>query len=76
MPYKKAASPKFRDFSNDDANIFSAERAKIDFEVALIGKLTAAREANGLAQAQLTDAAGLAQSAGARLETVESCAAD
>ena len=29
----------FRDFYNDDSNVSTAERAKIEFEVELIGKL-------------------------------------
>jgi ribosome-binding protein aMBF1 (putative translation factor) len=64
------ASKSFRDFYNDDANISPAERAKIEFEVELIGKLIAAREANGMTQEQLAEAAGLKQSAVARLESL------
>ncbi len=71
MPQKKNTSAKFRDFYNDDAHVSPAERAKIDFEVALIGKLIEAREAKGLTQAQLAEAAGLTQSAIARLETMK-----
>ena len=62
---------KFIDFYNDDANVSPAERAKIDFEVELIGKLIEAREASGLTQAQLAEAAGVKQSAVARLETLK-----
>jgi DNA-binding XRE family transcriptional regulator len=71
MARKNAAGTKFRDFYNDDANISPVERAKIDFEVALIGKLIEARETKGLTQAQLAEAAGLTQSAIARLETMK-----
>jgi DNA-binding XRE family transcriptional regulator len=71
MTSKKVTSTKFSDFYSDDANISPAERAKIDFEVALIGKLIEAREAKGLTQAQLAEAAGLTQSAIARLETMK-----
>jgi DNA-binding XRE family transcriptional regulator len=65
-------SNKFSDFyNNDDANISSAERARIEVEVALIGKLIEAREAQGLTQKQLAEAAGVKQSAVARLETLK-----
>ncbi|MDL2216713.1 helix-turn-helix domain-containing protein [Desulfovibrio sp. OttesenSCG-928-M14] len=65
------ASNKFSDFYNDDANVSPAERAKIEFEVELIGKLIAAREAKGLTQQQLAEAAGIKQSAVARMETLK-----
>jgi ribosome-binding protein aMBF1 (putative translation factor) len=64
-------SNKFSDFYNDDANISPPERARIEFEVELIGKLIEAREARGLTQKQLADAAGIKQSAVARLETLK-----
>ena len=62
------ASKSFHDFYNDDQNISPTERAKIEFEVELIGKLVAAREAKGMTQEQLAKAAGVKQSAVARLE--------
>ena len=61
----------FRDFYNDDSNVSTTERAKIEFEVELIGKLIEAREAKGLTQAQLAEAAGVKQSAVARLESLK-----
>jgi DNA-binding XRE family transcriptional regulator len=64
------ANKNFRDFYNDDANVTPTERAKIEFEVELIGKLIAAREAKGMTQEQLAEAAGVKQSAVAQLETV------
>ena len=64
-------SNKFSDFYNDDANVSPAERAKIEFEVELIGKLIAAREAKGFTQQQLAEAAGIKQSALARMETLK-----
>jgi DNA-binding XRE family transcriptional regulator len=64
-------STKFSDFYNDDTNVSPAERAKIEFEVELIGKLIEAREAQGLTQKQLAEAAGVKQSAVARLETLK-----
>lgn len=65
------ASNTFSDFYNDDANVSPAERAKIEFEVELIGKLIAAREAKGFTQQQLAEAAGIKQSAVARMETLK-----
>jgi len=65
------ASKSFRDFYNDDTNVSPAERAKIEFEVELIGKLVAAREATGMTQKQLAEAAGVKQSAVARLESLK-----
>ena len=62
---------KFSDFYNDDSNVSPAERAKIEFDVELIGKLIEAREARGLTQRQLAEAAGVKQSAVARLETLK-----
>ena len=64
-------STSFSDFYNDDNNISSTERAKIEFEVELIGKLVELREAKGLTQAQLAEAAGVKQSALARLEKLK-----
>ncbi len=64
-------SKNFRDFYNDDSNVSPTERAKIEFEVELIGKLIEAREANGLTQEQLAKAAGIKQSALARLESMK-----
>jgi DNA-binding XRE family transcriptional regulator len=60
----------FRDFYNDDRNVSPTERAKIEFEVELIGKLIAAREAKSMTQEQLAEAAGVKQSAVARLESL------
>ena len=65
------SNTNFRDFYNDDNNVSPAERAKIEFEVELIGKLIEAREAKGLTQEQLAEAAGLKQSAVARLERMK-----
>jgi Predicted transcriptional regulator with C-terminal CBS domains len=71
MAKRENASTSFRDFYNDDANIAPAQRAKIEFEVELIGKLIEARETKGLTQSQLAEAAGLKQSAVARLESLK-----
>ena len=64
-------SKSFRDFYNDDQNVSPAERAKIEFEVELIGKLIEAREAKGMTQEQLAEVAGVKQSAVARLESLK-----
>ena len=57
----------FNELWNDEA-FGEEQKARIDFEVALIGKLIEAREARGLSQKQLADMCGLKQSAIARLE--------
>ncbi len=67
----KNNNTSFHDFYNDDFNVSPADRAKIEFEVELIGKLIKAREAKGLTQEQLAEAAGLKQSAVARLESLK-----
>jgi DNA-binding XRE family transcriptional regulator len=67
----KKNSANFRDFYNDDENVSPAGRAKIDFEVELIGKLIEARESRGLTQEQLAQTAGVKQSAVARLENLK-----
>ena len=61
----------FRDFYNDNENLSASERAKIEFEVELIGKLIEARETKGFTQAQLAAAAGIKQSAIARMESLK-----
>jgi len=61
----------FSDLYNDPAYIDPAEKAKIDFEVALIGKMVEAREQKGLSQKELADLAGLKQPAIARLESMK-----
>ena len=65
------SSTNFRDFYCDDNKVSPAERARIEFGVGLIGKLIEAREAKGLTQGQLAEAAGLKQSAVARLERMK-----
>lgn len=64
-------STKFSDFYNDNNNISPMERAKIEFEVELIGKIIEAREAKGLTQQELADISGVKQSSIARLEKLK-----
>jgi DNA-binding XRE family transcriptional regulator len=71
MGKKDAGSVSFSDFYNDDTNVSPAERAKIEFEVELIGKLIDLRKAKGLTQGQLAEVAGIKQSALARLENLK-----
>lgn len=62
---------EFSDLYNDPSYIDPAEKAKIEFEVALIGKVIEAREKRGLSQKELADLAGLKQPAIARLESMK-----
>jgi len=64
-------STNFDDYYYDDDNVSPSMRAKIEFEVELIGKLIEARETKGFTQAQLAEAAGIKQSALARLESLK-----
>ena len=61
----------FNDLWNNPDFITEDEKEKINFEVALIGKLIEARESKGLSQNQLADMCGLKQSAIARLERMK-----
>ena len=61
----------FNDLWNDPALLTDEEKARINFEVALIGKLIEAREQMGLSQRELAEKAGIKQSAVARLETMK-----
>ena len=64
-------STNFDGYYNDDNNVSPSMRAKIEFEVELISKLIEARESKGLTQAQLAEAAGIKQSAVARMESLK-----
>jgi len=61
----------FSEYYNDDKNVTPTQRAKIEFEVELIGKLIEAREQKGFTQVQLAEAAGIKQSAVARMESLK-----
>jgi DNA-binding XRE family transcriptional regulator len=60
------------DYLNDETKVNSAERAQIEFETALIGKLIEAREEKGLSQRDLAELSGVKQPAIARLESMRS----
>jgi DNA-binding phage protein len=61
----------FREYYNDNRNLSPAERAKIEFEIELFGKLIAAREAKGMTLERLAEAAGVKQSTMARLYSLK-----
>lgn len=56
---------------NDTEFINPSQKAKIELEAALIGKLVEARASKGLSQKELADLSGLKQSAIARLESMK-----
>jgi len=59
------------DYMNDETRVSPAERERINFEVALIGKMVEAREEKGLSQRELANLAGIKQPAIARLESLK-----
>ncbi len=61
---------EFSDLYNNPNYLSEAERATIDFEVGLIGKLIEAREKKGLSQKELSALSGVKQPAIARLESM------
>lgn len=62
---------EFDDLYHDPDFIDPSEKAKIDFEVALIGKLIDARKEKGLSQKELAKLAGVKQPAIARMEAMK-----
>ena len=62
----------FSDYLNDKSKVSEAERAQIEFDTALIGKVIEAREAKGLSQRELAEISGVKQPAIARLESMRS----
>ncbi|MCD7824098.1 MAG: helix-turn-helix transcriptional regulator [Oscillospiraceae bacterium] len=62
----------FRDYINDETRISPAEKAQIEFETELIGKIIEARELKGLSQRDLAEISGVKQPAIARLESMRS----
>ena len=61
----------FSDYMNDETRVSPAERERINFEVALIGKMIEAREEKGLSQRELAEMSGVKQPAIARLESLK-----
>ncbi|MFI3237796.1 MAG: helix-turn-helix transcriptional regulator [Lachnospiraceae bacterium] len=62
----------FSDYMNDEHKVSKSEKAQIEFEAALIGKLIEAREIKGLSQRDLAKISGVKQPAIARLESMKS----
>ncbi|MCM1330456.1 MAG: helix-turn-helix transcriptional regulator [Ruminococcus sp.] len=62
----------FEDYLSDETRVTPAERARIEFETALIGKIIEAREEKGLSQRELAEISGVKQPAIARLESMRS----
>ena len=58
------------DYINDETRVSPAERERINFEAALIGKMIEAREEKGLSQRELAEISGVKQPSIARLETL------
>lgn len=59
------------DYMNDESRVSKAEKAQIEFEVALIGKIIEAREEKGMSQRDLAEISGIKQPAIARLESMK-----
>ncbi|MFI3207383.1 MAG: helix-turn-helix transcriptional regulator [Clostridia bacterium] len=62
----------FSDYINDENKVSKAEKAQVDFEAELIGKVVEAREKQGLSQRDLAEICGMKQPAIARLESMRS----
>ena len=67
----KKAIDTFSDYMNDETRVSPAERERINFEVALIGKMIEAREEKGFSQRELAEISGVKQPAIARLESLK-----
>ena len=61
----------FSDYINDETRVSPVERERINFEIALIGKMIEAREEKGLSQRDLAEISGIKQPAIARLESMK-----
>ena len=59
------------DYINDETRVNPADRERISFEAALIGKMIEAREEKGLSQRELAEISGVKQPAIARLESMK-----
>ncbi len=62
----------FEEYMSDESRVSDAERERILFQAALIGKMIEAREAQGISQRQLAKLSGVKQPAIARLESMKS----
>jgi transcriptional regulator with XRE-family HTH domain len=62
----------FNDLWNDKDFLNNEDKARIEFEAALIGKLIEVRDSKGVTQQELAQMTGLKQSAIARLESMKS----
>jgi len=62
----------FKEYIDDKERVTPEERALIDFDVELIGKLIEAREAKGYSQRELAEISGIKQPAIARMESLKS----
>ena len=60
----------FKEYIDDKERVTPEERALIDFDVELIGKLIEAREAKGYSQRALAELSGIKQPAIARMESL------
>jgi len=58
------------DYMNDETRVSPADRERINFEAALIGKMIEAREEKGFSQRELAEISGVKQPAIARLESL------
>ena len=58
------------DYMNDETRVSPADRERINFEAAIIGKMIEAREEKGYSQRKLAEVSGVKQPAIARLESM------
>jgi DNA-binding XRE family transcriptional regulator len=61
----------FSDYMNDETRVSPADKERINFEIALIGKMIEAREQKGMSQRKLAEISGVKQPAIARLESMK-----
>lgn len=60
-----------KDYLNDETKVSTAEKAQIEFETELIGKLIEIREDKGISQRELAEICGVKQPAIARIENMK-----
>jgi ribosome-binding protein aMBF1 (putative translation factor) len=61
----------FADYMSDETRVSPSDKERINFEIALIGKMIEAREQRGLSQRELAEMSGVKQPAIARLESLK-----